>query len=92
LAGLAVGLLIGTPRLLPKGCAIDKRAQHGVFLASGGMLSVACGVQALAWRLALNSHSAGVLLIQCTIALAGVFVFIEGARAMLQWAWKHIRN
>jgi hypothetical protein len=56
------------------------------------MRLIACGVQALVWRLGLNTHSAGVLLIQCTIALAAVFVFVEGARATLQWAWKRIRK
>jgi len=92
LAGLAVGLLIGAPWLLPKGYALDKRTHRGIFLASGGMLIVACGVQALVWRLALNAHSAGILLIQCTIALAGVFLCIEAARATLRWAWNRIRS
>jgi hypothetical protein len=88
LAGLAVGLLIGTLWLLPKGFTIDEHTQRGVALASGGMLLIACGVQALVWRLGLNSHAAGILLIQCMIALACVFLLVDGARATLRWAWK----
>jgi hypothetical protein len=92
LAGLAVGMLIGTLWLLPKGFTIDERTQRGITLAGGGMLSIACGVQTLVWRLGLNGHSAGILMIQCMIALACMFLLVDGARATLRWAWDRIQK
>jgi len=90
LTGLAVALLAGAPQLLPTGVVLDTFAYRGVMQASGAMLFTACGVQALVWRFGLSSHSAGVLILQCTTVQACVFLLMEAARTMLRPIWRRI--
>lgn len=91
-AAIAVGLLGGMRWLVPNEVSICVRTWRGVALAGGGMLLVACGVQVLTWRLNLHALTSARLLILCTIALAFVFLLIEGARSTLQWALQRIQK
>ena len=92
LAGIAVGLLGGVHWLLPKGAVLDIGTHRGVMLAGGGMLMIACGVQTLVWLLNLSTHTSGVLLIMCMLALALALLLVEGARATLKRARQRIQN